>query len=379
MTFLFPYTVACEISSPEDLANDRRVITGYAPASSFLELDDNENVREYILEAYGKQRIKPTLVHQKIRSTLLNETDKFSILNSGITIVARSSRYGREKDALHLEQASIINGSQTRGELRRYVEAARNSGEALVVPSVFFQIIVTQDEDLVAEISIARNFQNDVKPISIVGRLGHLDELQASLMRYDSSWKLRMSETDLASGGYVDTEKLIQIMFALMPADLAAQYMDNKPNAYSQKTRCLKMFQVIYENRKADEHKEAYKYFLDIAPKAWELYLEWKSHAAFKASGIHAIEREGMTIVDIPDGIVFPVIASFSVFVKLGTREGKEVYKLTIPSKLEVKELVATVKQVYQEIARRSPQAMGKSKACYSSLLRVTSIYARLT
>lgn len=379
MSYLFPFTVCCEVSSPEDKAVNRRVLTGYAPASSFLELDDNENVREYILEAQGKQRIKPTLVHQKIRNTLLNETDKFSILNSGITLVSRSARYGREVDVLHLEQASIINGSQTRGELRRYVEAARHSGEPLVVPSVFFQLIVTDDEDLVAEISIARNFQNDVKPISIVGRLGHLDQLQASLMMVNPLWKLRMSETDLASGGYVDTEKLIQIVFALMPEELAADYVDNKANAYSQKTRCLKMFQTIFENRKTDEHREAYKYFIDIAPTAWGLYIEWKSHDAFKSSGIHSIERDGTTIVEIPDGIVFPIIASLSVFVRKGTRDGTSVYKLTIPSRLEARDLVAAAKQVYQEIARRSPQAMGKSKACYSSLLRVTSIYARLS
>ena len=33
---------------------------------------------------------------------------------------------------------------------------------------------------------------------------------------------------------------------------------------------------------------------------------------------------------------------------------------------------------MYQEIAAHNPQTMGKSKACYSGLLHITSIYAKL-
>jgi hypothetical protein len=71
-----------------------------------------------------------------------------------------------------LESPSIINGSQTRGELKRYLEEMK--GTDLTIPNVFYQIIITTDDELVAEISIARNFQNDVKPISIAGRLPYL-------------------------------------------------------------------------------------------------------------------------------------------------------------------------------------------------------------
>lgn len=378
----FPFTTCAEVSSPEDTAANRRVFTGYAPASSFLEIDDAENVREYMLDAPGRQRLKPTVVHQKIRDTLLNETDKFSILNSGITIVTKGARFGRGTDYLHLEHPSIINGSQTRGELRRYVTAAMNSDVKLSIPNVFFQIIVTTDDELVAEVSIARNFQNDVKPISIVGRLGHLDDLEKSLLSYNKAWKLRMSETDLAEGGYVDTEKLIQVMFALMPAELAARFTDkdgitNKVFTYTQRTKCLRMFQYILENPKDDNNKAVYRYFLDIAPQAWELYLQWKAHPGFKGSGIHAIERDGMEVVEVPDGIIFPIIASLATFVKVSKKDNQWV--LAVPSRLDVDELISAAKQAYQEIARRNPQAMGKSKACYSSLARVTNIYSKLS
>ncbi len=41
-------------------------------------------------------------------------------------------------------------------------------------------------------------------------------------------------------------------------------------------------------------------------------------------------------------------------------------------------ELIEAAAQAYMEIASHNPQTMGKSKACYSTLLRVTGIYARL-
>src|SRR5690606_6966832 len=99
---------------------------GHAPATAFINLDDNENVREYLLDAEGKSKRKPTMVHQKIRSTLINEPEKFSILNSGITIVAREVVVDEKKKTMLLSHASIINGSQTRGELKRYLEGLKD-------------------------------------------------------------------------------------------------------------------------------------------------------------------------------------------------------------------------------------------------------------
>ena len=40
-------------------------------------------------------------------------------------------------------------------------------------------------------------------------------------------------------------------------------------------------------------------------------------------------------------------------------------------------EMIEAAKQAYMEIADHNPQTMGKSKACYSALIRITTIYAR--
>src|SRR5262249_47479643 len=230
---------------------NRKILAGHAPALSFLDLEDDENVREYLVDALGKQKRTPTLVHQAIRKTLRDNPEDFSILNSGICIVARRAETYDGKKVLHLDKPSIINGSQTQGELNRYVEQ-----EPEFVPHVKFEIIVTEDQDLVAEVAISRNFQNDVRAISIAGRRGQLDELESALKESIPDGKLRKSESDL-SEDYIDSEKLIQVLLAVTPDSLwsttsEGSTMKSKTFTYSQKTRCLKLFQKIEEEKNSE-------------------------------------------------------------------------------------------------------------------------------
>jgi AIPR protein len=373
--FAFYYHKCRNISSPEDERAGRRVFSGSAPASSILELDDNENVREYLVDAKGKQKKTPTLVHQAIRKTLRESPEMFAILNSGTVLVARNAEVDDRNHVIYLEAPSIINGSQTQGELLRYFkERTEDDGEE---PSIKYEVIVTDDDDLIAEVSIARNFQNDVKTISIAGRRGQLDELESKIQVRFPNAKLRKSESDLSSDNdYLDTEKIIQSAFALMPEtmplpDGLAFDLGNKVFAYSQKTRCLKTFQKLAD----DPESEMYRAFIAIAPIAWELYLHWKTHQGFIGTLIRSIVRENGKVVEVPDGIVFPILASHSVFV----RKTAAGWILNKPTLLTDIELISAAKSAYMDIAEHNPQSMGKSKACYSTLLQITSIYAKLT
>ena len=213
--FEFPYITCRNISAPEDDTAGRKVYSGHAPASSVLSLEDDENVREYLADAQGDQKHTPTLVHQAIRKTLEDQPDQFSILNGGMVIVTRAVEVDDKRKILVLQRPSIINGSQTQGELDRYFTKYRSSPD-FFEPSIKFELIVTTDDGLIAEISIARNFQNDVRPISIAGRRGQLDELEVAVQKDIPSAKLRKSETDIVvDGEYLDTEKLIQVLVEL--------------------------------------------------------------------------------------------------------------------------------------------------------------------
>lgn len=375
--FEFPYLTCRNISAPEDEAAGRKVYSGHAPASSVLELEDDDNVREYLVDAEGKLKRMPTLVHQAIRKTLEDRPDQFSILNGGMVIVARAAEIDDKARLMKLKCPSIINGSQTQGELNRYFGKFEQT-EDFFEPSIKYELIVTDDRDLVAEISISRNFQNDVRAISIAGRRGQLDELEKAMQKVLPDIRLRKSETDLVSdASYLDTEKLIQVIFALMPASLLKDFdgvsdASSKVFTYSQKTRCLKLFQRVVEEK--DKYQEIYRYFLDIAADAWKLYEEWKSHQGFKGSRLRAIEREGGQIADVPDGIIFPILGALSAFV-VKTRKG---WIIRLPDLFDEKDLIEAATQAYMEIANHNPWNMGKNKACYSTLLRLTSVYARL-
>jgi hypothetical protein len=374
--YTFRYHSCRNITSPEDEAAGRKVYAGQAPASSVLALEDDENVREYLVDAPGKEKRTPTLVHQAIRKTLQEKPDDFAILNGGMVIVARRAEVNDKDKELSLTRPSIINGSQTQGELKRYF-ATSSQYPDFFEPSIKYELIVTADDYLIAEVSIARNFQNDVRAISIAGRRGQLNELEEAVQKVLPDAQLRKSETDIVSDGkFLDTEKLIQVIFALMPEELvdSLDVGDGKVFTYSQKTRCLKLFQKIVDRKDDPDVSKAYRYFLDIAGDAWLLYEKWKCHPGFKGTRIRSIVREHGNIEDVPDGIVFPIIASLESFVKK-TRAG---WKLSIPDEFDEAVLIDTADQAYKEIAAHNPQTMGKSKACYSTLLRVTSIYAKL-
>lgn len=385
----FGYHSLRNISSPDDIENARKVYTGHAPGSSFLNLPEDENVRGYLVTAEGKQRHRLTDVHRQIRDTLENKPEDFCILNGGIVIVAAAAEVDEKEKRVVLTSPSIINGSQTRGELRRYYEHCKENGITPHPVSVKFEIIVSEDDDLKAEISIARNFQNDVAKLSIAGRRGQLDELEERLQQARPELKLRKSETD-RSDDFADTEKVLQVCTALMPSDLWPKPKEKddpiKVYTYSMKSKCLREFQLIYRkaksptpeeklNGEAEKAAELYSYYLDIAPQAFELYERWKQHQGFKGTGLRSIGREGNNIVDVPDGIVFPIIASLSAFVK--KKDGHWSY--SPPAKFHDADIIKAAKGQYMNTANSNPWNMGKSRAVYSSLFQITNIYKDLS
>ena len=372
----FAFNSLRNLSSPEDLANNRKTYAGQVPLKSILELPTDENVRTYLPESSGKQKKSYTSVHKAIKDTLLNDSESFSVLNSGIVIVAREVSDVDEKEKqLVLHEPSIINGAQTQG----VIKDLNKQGLLPENTHIRFEIIVTTDEDLIAEISIARNYQNDVMAVSIAGRRGQFDELEAILQKDNDGVRLRKSESEYPNGSSViDTEKLLQVITALIPKELWTKIGEaespNKVYTYSMKARCLKEFQDIYNGR-FDEYQELYKFYLEIASKAWDLYNSWKCHQGFKGTGLRSIERSGSEIIEVPDGIVFPIISSLSAFVEKKNRK----WTLNVPADKIDKLLIETAKRSYMEIADHNPQTMGKSKACYSSLLQISNLYKTLS
>lgn len=381
--FSFNYHSLRSISSPDDSNNNRKVYCGHAPARSFLDIPDNDNVRTYLVNAEGKKRKRLTDVHREIRDTLIERPEDFSILNSGIVIVARNAVVDDKNNTINLSRASIINGSQTRGELAHYLKYFSENNISVHNIHAKFEIIVTDDDNLIAEISIARNFQNDVARLSIAGRREQLEELELSLRTKFPEIKLRKSETD-RSDDFYDTEKLIQVMTALIPSELWARTSEKKDPrksfTYAGKAKCLKDFQDLHSLVKKSEQPDAlsiqrYQFFIDIAPTAYELYEKWKRHQGFKGTGLHSLERDkNRDIIYVPDGIIFPIIAALSAFMK----KSHQGWIYSPPKSFVDEDIINAAKSQYKETANSNPGTMGKTHSVYSSLYQLTSIFRRL-
>ena len=379
-----PYYCVRKISSPEDEASDRIVYSGQMPLRSILDLSTNENVREFLQDAEGLKRRKPTQVHRAIKDTLENRPEMFSVLNGGVVIVARISENNEKTKTLRLLKPSIINGSQTQGVVKGFLDGREEDQDSLSV-HVKFELIITSDDGLIAEISIARNSQDDVQPISIIGRRGQLDELNERIRQQQPKKRLRRSETQRPSdmNDIIDTERLLKVIAALLPKTLQWKSGEfSKAYTYDRPTTCLKDFALI-EMRAKDpsdaQHKlskKVYEFYLDIAPKALKIYEKWKRHQGFQGTGIHSLKRDDdrRTILEVPDGILFPIFAALSEFAV----KGQDGWDIVIPPQLSDGKLIQAAKSCYIDIARSKPDAMGKTKACYMHMQQITSIYREL-
>lgn len=388
----FPYfsirTVTPPVCSSDSLTCTVR--SGTAPAQSFMPINDNENVREYLLGVEGRKRV-PTQVHTAIQETLKNRPDYFPLLNGGITIVVKAIEVDDKKGIAYLTSPSIINGSQTKGILQEHL-VRHGFSEDVTGINVRYEIIESDNDDLIADISIARNFQNDVQALSIAGRKGYFDEIDKKVFKPRGK-RLRTSETDPRNNpngignDYIDTEKLLQVLTALRPNQLwgvnKGGESPNKAFTYASKARCLKEYQNIFEAKEDKDHKDhkkavdAYAFYLDVAADAWDIYENWSSHQGFKGTGIqNGIDRdEKRNILFVSDGIIFPIIASLSAFAKL--KNGKWV--IEPPTSFDEERLIRAAIGYFTTGAKSNPGTMGKSVQAYNQLWELTSLYQELS
>jgi hypothetical protein len=153
----------------------------------------------------------------------------------------------------------------------------------------------------------------------------------------------------------------------------------NRAYTYNSKATCLKDFDTIWRKAKAEKDedhqkfKEVYQFYLDVAGEAFDLYETWKISPEFEGCGLRCIEREGRNIVEVPDGLIFPVLAALSEFA-VRTKHGWRIKAPPIDS-----ELVAAAKTAYMEIAKSKPDVMGKTKACYSQVQQVAAMYKKFS
>ncbi|MCU0569516.1 MAG: AIPR family protein [Oculatellaceae cyanobacterium Prado106] len=142
-----------------DIEGVKEAFLGILPFREFLKLiqDSNEsmynifydNVRDFQGENEVNIKIKNTLREGKF--------DLFCVLNNGVTLVATSLTPAGNKFTLRDYQ--VVNGCQTSHVLHQ--SKAISGIERVNVP---VKVIVTEDEDIKNQITLATNSQTEVKP-----------------------------------------------------------------------------------------------------------------------------------------------------------------------------------------------------------------------
>jgi hypothetical protein len=148
--------------------------------------------------------------------------------------------------------------------------------------------------------------------------------------------------------------------------------------AYKNAALCLAEFEDIFLASKDNdpEAKERYRYFEDMAGEAWKCYERWRQHPGWEGKYLRTdanqvTRKDGATIV--PDGILFPVLAALSNFVRK-TKHGKWI--IDVPSVFDDEYLLsAAVRQLRQHQGK--PMLMGRSGPAYEGLMLLTEMASK--
>ncbi len=311
------------VTSPDEKENGSRTFIVNLPAEEILKIDTEHNLRDYIPAHVGKRR---NGVHMAIAATIENTPSRFITLRGGFVISAEDIKIEDESKRATLRRSSLINGAQSQGEIRRYIEECQKKG---IEPNRFYvraEIIVEGDPEYIVETAIARNTSTQVAALSQAGKKKAFDELERGFQKVFPDLKLRKSETD-TEPEYVDTERLLQFCTALMPEDLIdGAFTANKLKAYKQRAQCRASFEDAAFAAMADPdctEARLHDFYVDIAPYAWKEYQRWRSHPGWRGKYLqertNATTRAAEGEHTVADGIVFPILAALSLFVKKET------------------------------------------------------------
>ena len=375
--FNLPYNVIRNLTSPDEKANGVQTWFANVNARDILNIGTEDNLRSYIAEHTPSKR---NPVHKQIQNTIEELPDRFINRNSGITITCTGCEIDDSKKVAHLENASIINGAQTQGELNRYFSTEDGEGADFMVR---VEIIMEPAHDQIVEIAIARNTATSVKSVSQAGARGHLTELKASIEAGLPGETLQMSETDTVG---LNTQGVLQWTRLLMPQRLLGSGAPRN-FAYKQGGKCLADFSDWASKIKSDPGaKKLYDFTVEVGPIAVHEYRHWEQHEGWNGHRLHEygkrndkphggrpVKRDKTTgkVIWVAPGILFPIMSALSAFL----RQKNGHWLLDKPSLFKEEELIRRAVQQFRALDR-DVALMGRSEAAYDALSIYTDTIA---
>lgn len=376
-TITLNYESIRNLTSPEEKQNGARSYFANLPARELLKLDTEENLRSYVPEHPGKRR---TLVHKAIAQTLSSNPDRFIQYSGGVTISANDIDVDDAKKVVRVKRGSIINGAQTQGEIKRFFEIC--ASDNLPEPNfhVRAEFIVEPQQECIVTTAIARNTSTNVQRISMAGKKKYFDDLNDSFRIEFPEKKLSMSETDTGDE-FVDTVKVLQILWALMPEALLppgkSSVAQARLKSYKNRAYCLVDFENDVVNKDDDEDAaRRYGYFVDMAGLAWKEYVKWRHHAGWKGQYLRESNRQVVRsddVITVSDGLIFPILAAMSNFVM---QRGKK-WTMRIPSFFDEEEMIVAARDQLKS-HDGNPMFMGRDTSSYDTLALLPKMVLRV-
>ena len=377
-TVRLSYLKIRDVSTKDEEDNDASTYVVVLPAAEILKVGTDGNLRSYIPEHEGKKR---NLVHKAIAKTIKESPDRFSQMNSGFLIGASKIVVDDNKRVVTLKNASVNNGAQSQGEIRRYFEKCAEKGETPNEFSVRCELSVEPDAPTRTNIAVARNTATKIEGISIAGKHGYFEDLDKSFKVQHPDLELARSETDVEDK-YVDTRLLLQVLWAMMPEQIAPahrQSMEARMRAYKNAAFCLQDFMEIVDTRGTDKGNAArYDYFIDMAGPAWSEYNRWKTHKSWNDKWLlerlkQAVRGDDGIIKEISDGIVFPILSALSRFVR-PNKAGH--WRLAYPKVFDDDDMLMAARRQLS-LCHGRPMLMGRSGQAYDALITLAEMAVR--
>jgi hypothetical protein len=332
-------------------------------------------MRPYIPEHEGKKR---NLVHKAIARTIRDNPDRFSQLNSGFLIGASKIEVDDKEKSVTLYSASVNNGAQSQGEIKLYIEECSERGEEPVDFAVRCELSIEPDGPTRTTIAVARNTATKIEGISIAGKFGYFDHLTPSFKKEHPDLELATSETNVEEK-YVDTRLLLQVLWAMMPDDLVPEHRrstEARMRAYKNAAYCLQDFVNIVDKRGDEDDAERLRYFVEMAGVAWREYRRWYAHEEWNdkrlREPLRQVVRGDEGVIKVSDGIVFPILAALSRFVKRKNGHWTIVY----PKVFRDEDMLNAARRQLVQCGGR-PMLMGRSGAAYEALMTLTEMAER--
>ncbi len=386
------YDTIRNMTSPEEKANGARSYFANVPIVELLKLDTAANLRDYIPDHPGKQR---TQAHKAIGQTLRERSDRFIQLSSGITVAASDIEIDDNKKVATVTKGSIINGAQTQGEIRLFLdemkEAAAEVGESFI-PDFHARVefMVDPEAAFVVDAAIARNTSTNIQRISMAGKKRYFDDLDASFSKLFPDSHLAKSETDTGDE-FVDTMRLLQVLWVLLPEKLLPpsnrSTAEARLKSYKNRAFCLVDFEkdVVDKDNATDPRikmmaAERYQCMIDLAGPGWEQYLRWRHHPNWAGRRLRestrAIRRTADGSYTVADGVIFPILAAMSLFIEKDRETGK--YGFEIPEVFDQEDMIEAARD--QLTAHKgNPMLMGRNAAVYEAMTMLTRMVLRVS